>query len=158
MKKVIKLVLMVLLVVLVIMQFIRPEKNQGGYESVATFESETKPSEAVAGILKANCYDCHSNQTQYPWYAEVAPVSYFLKDHVDEGKEHFNVSAWQSYSVKKKDHKLEELIEEVEEGEMPLDSYTWIHGNISDDERDLLIQWAQLVRMSYKNELKVSAK
>jgi Haem-binding domain len=158
MKKVIKFVLMVLLVALIIMQFIRPEKNQGGYETVATFEAETKPSEAVAGILKANCYDCHSNHTQYPWYAEIAPVSYFLKDHVDEGKEHFNVSNWESYSVKKKDHKMEELMEEVEEGEMPLDSYTWIHGNLSEDERELLIQWAQLVRISYKSELKVSKK
>lgn len=158
MKKVIKLVLLVLLVALVIMQFIRPEKNQGGYESVASFLAETKPSEEVAGILKANCYDCHSNQTLYPWYAEIAPVSYFLKDHVDEGKEHFNVSSWASYSLKKKDHKLEELIEEVEKGEMPLDSYTWIHGNLADSDRELLLQWAQLARMSFKDELKVSAK
>lgn len=158
MKKVIKLVLVVLLVALVLMQFIRPEKNQGGYESVAAFLAETKPSEAVAGILKAHCYDCHSNQTQYPWYAEIAPVSYFLKDHVDEGKEHFNISGWTSYSLKKKDHKLEELIEEVEKGEMPLDSYTWIHGNLAESDRELLLQWAQLVRLSFQDELKVSAK
>lgn len=158
MKKVIKLILVVLLVVLVIMQFIRPEKYQGGYESVALFEAETKPSQAVAGILKANCYDCHSNHTQYPWYSEIAPISYFLKDHIDEGKEHFNVSAWDSYSIKKKDHKMEELVEEVEEGEMPLDSYTWIHGNLTEEDRELLIQWAQMVRISYQNDLKVSDK
>ena len=105
MKKVIRWVLILALIALVIIQFIRPEKNSGGYESVITFENETKPSVAVAEILKTNCYDCHSNHTQYPWYSEIAPISYFLKDHIDEGKEHFNVSAWDSYSIKKKDHK-----------------------------------------------------
>lgn len=158
MKKVVKLILLVALGTLIVMQFIRPEKNEGGYESVAAFEAEAKPSAAVANLLKANCYDCHSNQTQYPWYAEIAPISYFLKDHIDEGKEHFDFSSWTTYSTKKKDHKLEELIEEVEEGEMPLESYTWIHGNITEQERELIIQWAQLFRMSFKNELKVSDK
>ncbi len=156
MKKILKYVLMVALVALVVMQFIRPEKNLGGYESVAAFESETKPGEAVAAILKESCYDCHSNQTVYPWYAEVAPVSYWLADHVKDGKKHFNASDWASYSVKKKDHKMEELIEEVEEGEMPLESYTWTHGGLSDDQKELVIQWAQLVRLSYRDALEVS--
>ena len=122
------------------------------------FENETKPIEEVRAILKENCYDCHSNQTEYPWYSRIAPVSYWLDDHVEEGKEHFNMSAWESYSTKKKDHKLEELIEEVEEGEMPLDSYTWIHGNLGTEDQEQLIQWAQLVRMSYRADLKVSSK
>ncbi len=158
MKKIIKTTLLVALVALIVMQFIQPDKNQGGYESVAAFENETKPSEALAALLKSNCYDCHSNQTEYPWYSKIAPVSYWLDDHVKDGKKHFNVSEWENYSVKKKDHKLEELIEEVEEGEMPLDSYTWIHGDITEEQRELLIQWAVLVRMSYKADLEVSSK
>ena len=157
MKKIIKLVLLLALVALVIIQFIRPEKNQSSYEAVAAFESELKPSAEVAGILKTNCYDCHSDHTIYPWYAEIAPFSFWLADHIDEGKEHFNVSQWASYSAKKKDHKLEELIEEVEEGEMPLDSYTWLHGNLSEDDKNLLIQWATLARMEYKTQLEVTA-
>lgn len=156
MKKILKYVLIIALLALVVIQFIRPDKNIGGYEAVATFEAETKPAEDVRLILKENCYDCHSNHTNYPWYAEVAPVSYWLDDHLRHGKGEFNVSEWGSYSVKKKDHKLEELIEEVKEGHMPLDSYTWIHGDLSKDEKTLLLQWATLARMQYRGALEVS--
>lgn len=158
MKKIIRIFLIVALIALVVIQFVRPEKNQAGYQVVAAFESETKPSPMVADILKTNCYDCHSNHTIYPWYAEIAPVSYWLADHIEHGKEEFNVSAWESYSVKKKDHKLEELIEMVEEGEMPLNSYTWLHGDLQDEETKLVIQWATLARLQYKNQLEVSSK
>ncbi len=149
MKKITKIVALILLAVLLIMQFIRPDKNESGYESVVYFEKETQPSDQIKTILKDNCYDCHSNQTIYPWYAEVAPVSYWLDDHVEEGKEHFNVSNWEQYSTKKKDHKLEELIEEVEEGEMPLNSYTWMHGNLNQEDKESLIQWAKQLRSKY---------
>lgn len=157
MKRILKIVLKLALVALVVIQFIRPDKNQEGYGSVQAFEQATKPSEQVAAILMTNCYDCHSNETKYPWYAEISPVNYWLKDHVDDGKRHFNVSAWSDYSVKKKDHKLEELIEMVEEGEMPLDSYTWLHGNLSEEDTKVLLQWAIMVRLGYVQELKVSA-
>ena len=147
-----------LLVALVIMQFIRPDKNEGGYKSLEAFKTDTKPSEEVFSILKSHCFDCHTNQTHYPWYAEIAPVSYWLADHVKHGKGDFNMAAWDEYSVKKKDHKLEELLEEVEEGEMPLNSYTWIHGKLPQKGQELLIQWATLARFQYKDELKVSSK
>ena len=157
-KKILKYLGYLGILALIVIQFIRPEKNEAGYEAVEAFEAETKPSAEVAGILKANCYDCHSNHTNYPWYAEVAPISLWLDDHVRHGKGDFNVSEWESYSVKKKDHKLEELIEEVEEGHMPLDSYTWIHGDLSEEDKTTLIQWATLARLQYKNQLEVSAR
>ncbi len=146
------------LAALVIMQFIRPDKNQGGYESIAAFEADTKPTKEIKEILQTNCYDCHSAETKYPWYAEIAPVSYWLADHIKHGKGHFNVSEWDSYSLKKKDHKLDELIEMVEKEEMPLDSYTWLHGDLTDEQSQLLVRWAQLVRLQYSEELKVSKK
>ncbi|MDH7446968.1 heme-binding domain-containing protein [Aquimarina sp. 2201CG14-23] len=152
MKSVFKKIGLLVLLALIVMQFIRPDKNESGYESVAFFENEVQPTPEIKELLKSNCYDCHSNQTVYPWYAEVAPVSYWLAHHVDEGKEHFNVSDWQQYSDKKKDHKLEELIEEVEEGEMPLDSYTWIHGNLEESDKELLIKWAQELRKKYTSK------
>ena len=158
MKKFIKYFLILALIALVVIQFIRPEKNIGDYKSVAFFEAETKPTEEVKAILKTQCYDCHSNHTVYPWYAEIAPISYWLSDHVKDGKKHFNVSDWVNYSAKRKDHKLEELIEEVERGEMPLDSYTWIHGGISKEQQKLLMQWAQLARLQYKSQIEVSSK
>ncbi len=157
MKKFIKYFLIAALLALVVIQFIRPDKNNQGYETVMAFENETKPSVQVALILKENCYDCHSNQTKYPWYAEVAPISFWLDGHIEHGKGHFNVSAWESYSIKKKDHKLEEVIEMVKEGEMPLDSYTWVHGQLEENDKDLLLQWATVARLQYKDQLKVSS-
>ncbi|MCF6306801.1 MAG: heme-binding domain-containing protein [Flavobacteriaceae bacterium] len=153
MKKIIKYILIILIIALVVMQFIRPDKNEGGYESLAAFKTETNVPEEVFEILKTNCFDCHSNQTVYPWYAEISPLSYWFKDHIDEGKDELNFSEWKSYSVKKKDHKLEELVEEVEEGEMPLDSYTWIHAKLSKKDRKTLIVWANLARLPYQLEL-----
>ncbi|MAW94733.1 MULTISPECIES: heme-binding domain-containing protein [unclassified Leeuwenhoekiella] len=147
----IKRILMLALVALIVIQFITVEKNEGGYESLQPFVQETKPSEEVAGILKTSCYDCHSNQTQYPWYSNLAPASFFLADHVEEGKEHLNFANWESYSAKRKDHKLDELIEEVEHGEMPLESYTLIHGDakLSAAQTEALINWAKAARLNY---------
>ncbi len=148
--KIVKKVLIGLLLLLIALQFYRPEKNDAEYRDVAAFEAETRPNEEVLAILENTCYDCHSNKTKYPWYAQVAPISIWLADHVEEGNEHFNVSQWDSYDDKKKDHKLDELIEEVEEGEMPLDSYTWVHGNITETEKEAVITWATQAREKYK--------
>lgn len=145
------------LIALIVIQFVPVELNNQGYESVLAFEEETQLSPELAAVFKANCYDCHSNQTQYPWYSSVAPINLWLEEHVADGKKHFNVSQWPEYSVKRKDHKLEELIEEVEEAEMPLPSYTWVHGNLSDNERQALIDWAQMVRLSYRMEQEAQA-
>ena len=153
MNKKVKSILIIMGIFLIAIQFIRPEKNNGGYDEIATFKNDTKPSDEVFSILKNNCFDCHSNQTKYPWYAEISPVSIWLDDHIDDGKKKFNMSNWESYSLKKKDHKLEELLEEVEEGEMPLNSYTWIHGNLSENEKELLLQWATLARLQYQDSL-----
>lgn len=157
MKKFSKYFFIAALIALLIMQFIRPDRNEDGYETAMAFEKDTKPSLEVTEILKENCYDCHSHHTRYPWYAEIAPFSLWLADHIEEGNEHFNVSIWESYSVKKKDHKLDELIEMLEKEEMPLDSYTWLHGNLSEAERKLLKQWAGLARLQYKEQLKTSS-
>ncbi len=147
--KIVKKILIVLLIALVLIQFYRPEKNNAEYRDVASFEKETQVTPQIKAILETNCYDCHSNKTVYPWYAEVAPVSYFLSDHIEEGNEHLNLSNWDSYSLKKKDHKLDELIEEVEEGEMPLTSYTITHGSLSNQDKETIITWAKQVRARY---------
>lgn len=143
--------MVVALVAFVVMQFIRPDKNEGGYESLATFLAETKPTPAVEATLQSACYDCHSNQTNYPWYNNIAPVSYWLDEHIIDGKKHLNFAEWGTYSVKRKDHKLEEVAEEVEKGEMPLDEYTWTHGDakLSDQEVKELIQWVSAARLQY---------
>ena len=116
-----------LVITLVIAQFFQPEKNQSNFVSIALFLEETQAPKEVKQILKQACFDCHSSTTNYPWYNSITPVNFWLNSHIKEGKKHFNVSKWSTYSDKKKDHKLEELIEELEEGDMPLASYTWTH-------------------------------
>lgn len=142
-----------LLIIFLAMQLYRPDKNTSpDTDHLALFLTETNPPEEVKAILKTSCFDCHSNQTRYPWYNNIAPVSWWLDGHIEEGKEHFNVSDWANYSGKKKDHKLEEVIETVEEGEMPLDSYTWTHeeARLTDAERKAVMAWAQQARTLYE--------
>nr|WP_321244113.1 heme-binding domain-containing protein [uncultured Psychroserpens sp.] len=153
--KIIKKILVALLVVLIIMQFFGPERNEGDSTTVDTFIAETNPSRVVKSILENTCYDCHSDVTTYPWYNKITPVNYWLADHIEEGKEHFNLSAWDSYSVKRKEHKMHELIEEVEEKKMPLESYTYTHGdaNLTDDQIAAVVAWGKEVRAKYQAQL-----
>ncbi|WP_026753505.1 heme-binding domain-containing protein [Sediminibacter sp. Hel_I_10] len=149
--KIVKKVLLMLLAVFVIMQFFGPERNEGDLATLDAFVAETNPSNEVKTILETTCFDCHSNVTRYPWYDKITPVNYWLANHIEEGKEHFNVSDWDNYSIKKKDHKLDELIEEVEDKEMPLESYTYTHteANLSDAQIKAVVDWAKTVRAGY---------
>lgn len=103
----------------------------------------TKASPEIADILKTSCYDCHSLETNYPWYSQIAPVSWFLKKHINEGREHLNFSKWAEYSIEKQMSKSKECIEEIEGGEMPLKSYTIIHSDarLTAGTRQALIDW-----------------
>lgn len=134
------------------MQFYRPEKNISQGNHTLVFLEETNPPNQVQEILQESCYDCHSNNTSYPWYNNVAPVSYWMSDHINEGKEHLNFSDWENYTLKKKDHKLEELIEEVEEGKMPLKEYKWTHDSakLTQEQIDSLVSWAKRTRILYQ--------
>lgn len=122
-----KRILVALLALVLIMQFFRIDKTNPAVVASEDFIAITQPDAETTSILKRACYDCHSNTTVYPWYSNIAPVSWWLKHHVNEGREELNFSKWGSFSDKKKDHKLEECIELVKEGEMPLESYTWSH-------------------------------
>ena len=149
--KIVKKVLLVLLIAFVIAQFFGPEKNEGDLASVEAFMDETKPPENVRIILKETCFDCHSDVTRYPWYNNITPVNFWLAEHVKDGKKHFNLSNWEGNSIKRKDHKFEELVEMVESKEMPLNSYTWTHGEakLTDNQIKAVIDWAKLVRLKY---------
>ncbi len=110
-----------------------------------------QPSSEVELLLKTICYDCHSNQINYPWYSDIAVVSWWLQDHIEEGREHLNFSEWGSYAAGKKEHKAEECWEETEEGEMPLESYTFTHrdADLSDDQRALLVAYFKEIEAKY---------
>ncbi len=148
----IKKILIGLLVVLVVIQFIRPERNVSEIPSQNDIRVHYSVPANVESVLKRACYDCHSNNTNYPWYANIQPVLWWLQDHIEEGKEELNFSEFATYSAKKADHKLDEVIEMVEEEEMPLESYTYIHKDaiLSSSEKKLLIDWAADLRKMIK--------
>jgi len=101
--------------------------------------------ENVSGILRTSCYDCHSNETRWPWYTYIAPVSFLIASDVNEGRKRLNFSEWDKYDNKKREKKLDGIIEVVEEGEMPLSIYTIIHKDaILDTEKiNILKEWVK---------------
>jgi hypothetical protein len=101
------------------------------------------PPPKVKALIERACYDCHTNNTRYPWYAHVQPVAWWISDHIEEGKDHFSFDEFGSYSIKRKIHKLEEIVEEVEEDKMLLPSYRYLHGDarLTSDEIKSLGDW-----------------
>ena len=154
--KIFNKIVWLLLLVFVIAQFFGPEKNEGDFTSLSAFIEETSPPDGVQKIMKESCFDCHSNKSNYPWYSSVTPVNYWMADHIKEGKKELNFSRWAEYSLKRKEHKFEEIYEEVEKKNMPLDSYTWTHGeaNLTDVQIDLMVSWAKGIQADYGKQLK----
>lgn len=148
MNRIWKRILFVLVLALVVIQFFPINKENPEFEPSSDFIVMTNPPAEIEMILQSTCYDCHSNKTEYPWYTSVAPVSWWIGHHIEEGREHLNFSNWGKYEPKRQDHKLEELIEEVEEGEMPLDSYTWAHADarLTAEQKEALTSWAAEIR------------
>jgi hypothetical protein len=134
----------VVFAILIVIQFIRPERNLGKVETENTIFVNAE----VGTILQNSCFDCHSNFTNYPWYTNIQPIGWWLNYHVDEGKDELNFSEFESYSLKRKLHKLEEIKEMVEEGEMPLTSYTIIHGDatLNGEQKQILYKWVTQTR------------
>lgn len=122
-----KKVALIIAIILLGIQSIRIDKTTQPVDATKDFIALTTPSAEIASTLKTACYDCHSYQSTYPWYTNVAPVSWWVKHHINEGVEHLNFSDWGIYTEKRKNHKLEECIEMIEEAEMPMASYTWMH-------------------------------
>jgi len=153
--KIVKRILLFLLIAFVIAQFFGPEKNEGEITTVNAFLAETNPTDQVKQILKESCFDCHSNKTRYPWYFNITPVNYWIADHIEHGKDELNFSNWADYSLKRKEHKMEEVWEEVKKKEMPLESYTWTHGeaNLTDAQIEALVSWAKEIQSNYKQQL-----
>jgi hypothetical protein len=132
-------ILWLVLALLILIQLIPVDKTN----PPVTGEITADP--AVMDIIKRSCYDCHSNETHWPWYAHAAPVSFFIAHDVEEGREHLNFSTWSGYTGEKQRNLVTELLEEVEQGEMPLGMYTVLHSEAALSETDVqtLKSWAQ---------------
>lgn len=142
-KLIAKYIFIGLVCVFIVMQFFRVDQTNPKIEPAKDFIAITNPPADIKKMLESACYDCHSDVTKYPWYSNIAPVSWWMRDHIDEGKSHLNFSVWADYNEDKANHKLHECEEEVEEGKMPLDSYTWTHGDakLSKEQREKLAEW-----------------
>ena len=124
----IRKILFALVIIFISIQFIRPPRNSGIADGPTDLMHTVHTPDTIAHILKTSCYDCHSNQTVYPWYVNINPVGLWMRSHIIDGKRAINFSDLSAFSKKKLDHRMGDIKEEVEKGDMPLDSYTFIHG------------------------------
>ncbi len=128
---------------LLVIQFFQPDMSNPPVDPAQDIQQVANPPAEVQAILKTACYDCHSNESAYPWYSRISPVSWWVADHINEGREALNFSTFGTLSPGDRAEVLEEAAEKVNEGEMPLNSYTWMHpeARLTAAQRDLLTGW-----------------
>jgi len=145
-----KKILLAILVLLIIVQFIPIDRSIPEINPEQDFLKAVNAPQEMASLIKSACYDCHSYHTTYPWYAQIAPVSFFLQGHINGGRDEMNFSEWGTYSKEKAQHKLEECAEMVSEGKMPMKSYTNLHSEarLSDVQKQSLTQWFKQLHQS----------
>ena len=142
----------ILIALLLVQLYPRPKKNISTTDGAMDIAVVHQVPADVLLVLKTSCYDCHSNNTYYPWYSSIQPVAAWLGNHIDEGKSELNFSEFGNYSVLRKYRKLEEINEQVKENEMPLTSYTIIHRNakLEESKKLLIANWVTALRDSFK--------
>lgn len=129
-------------------QALRPTKNNGSPDGPKDITSIVPVPDSVLLVLKKSCYDCHSNYTSYPWYYQITPVNWWLAYHVNDGRRQLNFTRFGDFTPKKMDKKLTEVEKTVKKGQMPLNSYLWMHGNakLNDTQRQMIIDWVASAR------------
>ena len=150
-----KKILFTIVAILIIIQFFRPERNES-VELITDRDISKKYTipENVHAILIHKCYDCHSNKTNYPWYMNIQPVAWWMAHHVEEGKDELNFSEFTTYTEKRANHKMEEIGEAINDEWMPLDSYTWMHGDakITAEDKTLINAWIKTLGLPEEEE------
>ena len=138
-----KKILIILIIVLIGVQFIRPSKNQTTEPQPNSADHLFPMSENLKTVMQKACLDCHSNNTQYPWYNNIQPVAFWMQLHVNKGKKKLNLDEFTNMPLRRQYHKLEEIAEEVKEGGMPLPSYTWTHKEavLTEAEKNEIFAW-----------------
>ena len=150
--KIVKIIALILLVGFVGIQFVPTDLNQSDTVPKTDFLLVNNTQENISALLQESCYDCHSNNTEYPWYNKVQPVAWFLEDHINEGKEELNFNEWDAYSNRRKNSKLKSIISQVKDDEMPLASYTLIHkdAKLSNSQKTLIIDYMKNLKETLK--------
>ena len=140
------------MIVLVGIQFIPTKRNQSDIVPKTDFMVVNNVPESVMKTIRTSCYDCHSNNTSYPWYNNLQPMTWYLQHHINEGKDELNFNEWDNYSKRRKKSKLRSIISQIEDNEMPLDSYTLLHKEaiLSNDSKTELIDYMNLLNDELK--------
>jgi hypothetical protein len=148
MKKIIKWAAVVIFVALAGIQFIRPQYSNPPINQEETLQATTQVPENVDAILVRSCNDCHTNNTRYPWYSNIAPLSWSVVDHINDGRRHLNFSVWNTYDQRKKRQKLDQVCGEVTDKAMPIGQYLWVHRDalLSEEDVKTLCGWTQQER------------
>ena len=148
-----KKIIIGILALIILAQLFQPSRNNGEADGPQDITHVADVPDGVLSLLKSACYDCHSNHTSYPWYGKITPVNWWLQNHVDEGKSQLNFSIFSTYSQKKMDKKLDEIIGTVKERYMPMESYVRMHSeaDLSDDQCKLITSWALQAKQQIAN-------
>lgn len=148
--KYVRLLVLVLIFGLVAIQFVPTSLNQSSVTPKEDILKFYKAPSEVSLLMKNSCYDCHSNNTKYPWYNKIQPVSWIMEGHVKDGKEELNFNEFASYSKRRQKSKLKSIISQIEDDEMPLKGYLLMHGNASLSERDkeIINTWVENLKDS----------
>jgi len=142
-KKILRYILLALLVFLILAQLKRVDNENPPLPAGQDFFAMQQTDPDMTQLIRGACYDCHSHETSHPWYTEVAPISWWIKGHIDEGREHLNFSTWGNYDAEQKHHKMEACATRTEATEMPLLAYIILHAEarISKEERAEMVQY-----------------
>ncbi|HSD06163.1 heme-binding domain-containing protein [Flavobacterium sp.] len=144
MKSIFKKTFFIGIIIFLLIQFYHPARNIGFEQDLTADFTRVYPvPKNVEVILRTSCYDCHSNNTNYPWYSNIQPVRFFMDSHINEGKEELNFNEWGNYSKRRQNSKLKAISKEIKENEMPLASYTLIHKNavLSSIQKQEVMNW-----------------
>jgi len=149
-----KKILLVLLIVCIAIQFIQPAHNTSGQVLWTDITKTVSVPDKVLDIFKNSCYDCHSNNTRYPWYVYIQPMGWMMARHIKNGKKNLNFSEFGSYSLRKQVNKLRAIETSIKEESMPLSSYTIIHtdAKLSEEDRKLITDWISNTQDSLENK------
>jgi hypothetical protein len=144
-KKSLRWIGIAIVVILVALQFVRPKRENPPTDQSMTLTAQSDITPVVTTLIRASCFDCHSNETRWPWYSEVAPVSWLVADDVKVGRNHLNFSEWGKYAKSKRVLKLGQIYEQVSKNEMPLPKYLTMHANakLSAADRDSITNWTE---------------
>ena len=150
--KIIKWTLIVFVCLFILIQLKRPARTNPAVDASKTIEAHTQMAQPAKDILERSCRDCHSNNTEWPWYTNVAPLSWWITDHVNSGRQNMNLSEWGKLDRDRQGKKLQQICDEVQDGVMPLSSYLPMHpkAKLSEQDKKTLCDWtaAERARLS----------